>query len=60
VWRSGSKREDLTTFALTHLSDGFGTEVSGILGFAMLWMLDMKIDYRNGLVNFSVESRFVQ
>ena len=31
-----------------------------VLGFAMLWMLDIKIDYRDGLVNFTVESRFVQ
>jgi len=54
------QREDLTTLDLTHMSDDFGTEISGILGFAMLWMLDMKIDYRDGLVNFTVESRFVQ
>jgi hypothetical protein len=33
---------------------------SGVLGFAMLWMLDMKIDYRDGLVKFTVETRFVQ
>jgi len=26
----------------------------------MLWMLDMKIDYRDGLVKFTVETRFVQ
>jgi hypothetical protein len=54
------QREDLTTLDLTHMSDDFGTEISGILGFAMLWMLDMKIDYRDGLVNSAVESRFVQ
>jgi len=54
------EREDLTTLDLTHLSDGFGTEISGILGFAMLWMLDMKIDYRDGLVSFTAESRFVR
>ena len=29
-----------------------GTEVSGILGFAMLRMLQVKIDYRDGLVDF--------
>jgi tetratricopeptide (TPR) repeat protein len=53
-------REDLITINLTHMSDGFGTEISGILGFAMLWMLDMKIDYRDGLVRFSADQRFVQ
>lgn len=54
------QREDLITIDLTRVSDDFGTEISGVLGFAMLWMLDMKIDYRDGLVNFTVESRFVQ
>jgi tetratricopeptide (TPR) repeat protein len=48
-------REDLVTFDLTHLSGSLGTEVSGILGFAMLRMLDMKIDYRDGLVNFTYD-----
>ncbi len=53
-------REDLITIDLTHVSDDFGTEISGVLGFAMLWMLDMKIDYRDGLVRFSADTRFVQ
>lgn len=44
---------DLVTFDLTHMSDRFGTEVSGILGFAVLHYLDVKIDYRDGLVDFS-------
>jgi tetratricopeptide (TPR) repeat protein len=53
------EREDLLTFDLTHLSDSLGTEVSGVLGFAMLRMLDMKIDYRDGLVDFTYDkSRF--
>jgi tetratricopeptide (TPR) repeat protein len=49
------EREDLITFDLTHFSDSLGTEVSGVLGFAMLRMLDMKIDYRDGLVNFTYD-----
>jgi Tfp pilus assembly protein PilF/predicted aspartyl protease len=49
------EREDLLTFDLTHLSDSVGTEVSGVLGFAMLRMLDIKIDYRDGLVNFTYD-----
>jgi Tfp pilus assembly protein PilF/predicted aspartyl protease len=53
-------REDLITIDLTHLSNGFGTEVSGVLGFVMLWMLHMKIDYRDGLVSFSADTRFIQ
>jgi hypothetical protein len=49
------EREDLITFDLTHFSDLVGTEVSGVLGFAMLRMLDMKIDYRDGLVDFTYD-----
>lgn len=53
------KRQDLVTFDLTNISDAEGTEVSGILGFAVLRMLDMKIDYRDGLVDFTYdEHRF--
>jgi hypothetical protein len=33
-------------------SNNTGTEVSGILGFAMLRMLNIKLDYRDGLVDF--------
>ena len=49
------EREDLLTFDLTHMSDSVGTEVSGVLGFAMLRLLDLKIDYRDGLVNFTYD-----
>jgi hypothetical protein len=51
------KRQDLVTFDLTHISDAAGTEISGVLGFAMLRMLDMKIDYRDGLVNFTYDEK---
>ena len=47
------KRQDLVTFDLTNISNATGTEVSGVLGFAMLFLLDMKIDYRDGLVDFT-------
>ena len=49
------ERQDLLTFDLTRLSDSVGTEVSGVLGFAMLRVLDIKIDYRDGLVNFTYD-----
>jgi tetratricopeptide (TPR) repeat protein/predicted aspartyl protease len=54
------QREDLIAVDMSHISDGFGTEISGVLGFQMLWMLHMKIDYRDGLVNFTADQRFVQ
>ena len=54
-------REDLITIDLTHVSNGFGHRgFSGVLGFVMLWMLHIKIDYRDGLVNFTADSRFIQ
>jgi tetratricopeptide (TPR) repeat protein len=46
-------RQNLVTFSLDRVSDSLGTEVSGILGFGMLYMLDIKIDYRDGLVDFT-------
>ncbi len=45
--------------SLSNLSRGFGTEVSGTLGFNPLSMLQVKIDYRDGLVDFVYDaSRF--
>jgi len=49
--------KDLVTFDLTHISDHVGTEVSGMLGFQMLRLLDIKIDYRDGLVDFSYDPK---
>ena len=49
------EREDLLAFDLSNISDGAGTEISGTLGFAMLFVLDIKIDYRDGLVNFTYD-----
>jgi tetratricopeptide (TPR) repeat protein len=46
-------RQDLITFSLDGISNSLGTEVSGLLGFRMLYLLDIKIDYRDGLVNFT-------
>ena len=51
------ENQDLIAFDLTHLSDDVGTEISGTLGFAMLRMLDVKIDYRDGLVDFSYDRK---
>jgi hypothetical protein len=40
---------------MTRISEGTGTEVSGILGFTMLNLLDLQIDYRDNLVNFNYD-----
>jgi len=47
------ENQDLLAFDLSNISNGIGTETSGILGFAMLSLLDIKIDYRDGLIDFS-------
>jgi len=55
------KNLDVVAFDTTHLSNSIGVEVSGTLGFAMLRLLDIKIDYRDGLVDFSYdENRLVR
>jgi hypothetical protein len=46
------ENQDLMAFDLTSISQSAGTEVSGILGFTLLHLLDLKIDYRDGLVDF--------
>jgi predicted aspartyl protease len=46
---------DIVAFDTKGLSDSIGVEVSGTLGFAMLRLLDLKIDYRDGLVDFSYD-----
>ena len=50
--RYEQKNEDIVTFDLSNMSRAAGTQVSGILGFNMLRMLQVKIDYRDGLVDF--------
>lgn len=48
-------RQKLLAFDLKHMSDDAETEISGILGFAMLWILDIELDYRDHLVNFHLD-----
>jgi predicted aspartyl protease len=46
---------DIIAFDTKSQSDSVGTEISGTLGFTVLRMLDMKIDYRDGLVLFTYD-----
>jgi hypothetical protein len=46
------ERHDLVAFDMKNISDWSGIEISGTLGFAMLWMLEIKIDYRDHLIDF--------
>jgi tetratricopeptide (TPR) repeat protein len=49
------ENQDIVSFDMTAISDGAGTQISGGLGFATLYLLDIKIDYRDGLVNLSYD-----
>lgn len=51
------ENQDLVAFDLTGISDDVGTEISGTLGFTVLRFIDMKIDYRDGLVDFSYDAK---
>ena len=50
---------EMVTFDLASQSRRIGTEVSGFLGFAMLRIIEVKIDYRDGLVDFSYDPKRV-
>ncbi len=50
--RYEQQNQDIVTFDLSAISKHAGTEVSGILGFQMLRILQIRIDYRDGLVDF--------
>lgn len=51
------KNQGIISFDLSNLSRHMETEVSGILGFETLYMLQIKIDYRDGLVDFIYDSK---
>ena len=58
--RFGRLREpnqDTVTIDLTSPSSQIGTEVSGFLGFEMLKQLEIKLDYRDGLVDFEYDRK---
>jgi tetratricopeptide (TPR) repeat protein len=42
---------------LTHMSNQYGIEVSGFLGFGLLSMLDMKIDYRDAMISLKFDPK---
>jgi len=46
------ENQDMTSFDLSHISKSTGMEVSGMLGFTTLRLFTLKIDYRDGLVDF--------
>jgi tetratricopeptide (TPR) repeat protein len=51
------ENQHLLAFDLSSVSRSAGTEVSGILGFVVLRTMEMKIDYRDGLVGFTYDPK---
>jgi hypothetical protein len=51
----GQTNLDILSFDEKNISDSVGTEISGTLGFRLLMLLDMRIDYRDRLVAFTFE-----
>ena len=51
------ENQDMLAFDLTSISDNTGTEISGTLGFTLLRLLEIKIDYRDGLVDFNYDPK---
>jgi hypothetical protein len=47
---------DMTAVDLSRMSNNFGTEISGILGLSSLQKMDVKIDYRDGLIEFNFDA----
>jgi tetratricopeptide (TPR) repeat protein len=50
---------DIVTLDLSKESRQMGTELSGFLGFEMLRQLEIKLDYRDGLVDFHYDPKRV-
>jgi hypothetical protein len=52
--------QGIITFDLSGVSSQTGTEISGFLGFEMLRKLEVKLDYRDGLVDFVYDHKHAQ
>jgi tetratricopeptide (TPR) repeat protein len=48
---------NVLSFDTKPLSDDVGTEISGILGLGTFYYLDIKIDYRDALVDFKYDAK---
>jgi len=58
--RLRQENQDMTAFDMSGISESDGTEVSGLFGFVMLRFLDIKIDYRDALVDFSYDAKLLK
>jgi hypothetical protein len=46
------EKGNVLSYATSRFSKSLGTEISGFIGFDMLGVLVVKIDYRDGLMDF--------
>ena len=51
------ENQEMIAFDTTSISENAGTEVSGFLGFTMLRFIELKIDYRDALVDFNYDPK---
>ena len=51
------KNKDIVTLDLSTMNREDNMEVSGFLGFTMLKLLDVRLDYRDGLVDFEYDPK---
>jgi tetratricopeptide (TPR) repeat protein len=51
------KNQEMVAFDLSGVSKSAGMEVAGTLGFAMLRLMDIKIDYRDGMIDFYYDAK---
>jgi tetratricopeptide (TPR) repeat protein len=52
--------QNLITLDLSGTSDSFGTEISGLLGLQVLYLMRIRIDYRDGLVDFVPSTQYLK
>ncbi|HEY0702962.1 MAG TPA: aspartyl protease family protein [Candidatus Acidoferrales bacterium] len=52
--------QNLITIDMSRISDSFGTEISGLLGLQVLYLTRIKIDYRDGLVDFKPSAQYIK
>lgn len=51
------RMNEMLSLDMSNISNDAETEISGMYGFEMLQMLEIKIDYRDGLVTFKFDSK---
>jgi tetratricopeptide (TPR) repeat protein len=51
------RMNEMLSLDMNNMSNDAETEISGMYGFEMLQMLEIKIDYRDGLVTFKFDSK---